>query len=283
MSEFYYDFSNITSIVSNFISIALTVLLIVAWWKLFEKAGEHGWAAIIPYYNSYVLFKISGKKKLYWAFLPVSIITIIAWIVFYVEIIIILWRSIMLVYGSYGGWSNYDSVLAAHSVGLLLCLIVCIAGGIARLVFRIIQSIGLVKNFGLSGGYAVGLIFLPHIFYSILAFSSSIQYTGGMSLYGYAFSGMPGSYAPQNGGCPPVYINPYSGQPQQTYGAQPNYGAPQYYGQPQQTYGAQPNYGAPQYCGNPYVQPGTQPRQGENPPENILKTNASEMENGENL
>ena len=36
-------------------------------WKIFEKAGEPGWAAIIPFYNAYVLFKITWGEG--WMFL----------------------------------------------------------------------------------------------------------------------------------------------------------------------------------------------------------------------
>ncbi|MEZ4508200.1 MAG: DUF5684 domain-containing protein [Eubacteriales bacterium] len=43
----------------SLLGIALGVLAIVALWKIFEKAGEPGWAAIIPFYNAYVLFKIT--------------------------------------------------------------------------------------------------------------------------------------------------------------------------------------------------------------------------------
>ncbi|MDH5398482.1 MAG: DUF5684 domain-containing protein [Cyclobacteriaceae bacterium] len=42
-------------------SIVLSVLYIIAMWKLFEKAGQPGWAAIIPIYNLIVLLQISGK------------------------------------------------------------------------------------------------------------------------------------------------------------------------------------------------------------------------------
>lgn len=40
--------------------IAFWVLVIVAQWKLFVKAGEEGWKSIIPIYNTVVLFKIIG-------------------------------------------------------------------------------------------------------------------------------------------------------------------------------------------------------------------------------
>ncbi len=60
------------SIFSNVIYLALSILLIVALWKIFEKAGQPGWASIIPFYNVYVLFEIawgSGIKFL-WLLVP---------------------------------------------------------------------------------------------------------------------------------------------------------------------------------------------------------------------
>lgn len=36
----------------------VSIVLIVAMWKLFKKAGKPGWAAIIPFYNTYTLFDI---------------------------------------------------------------------------------------------------------------------------------------------------------------------------------------------------------------------------------
>ncbi|MEG1524334.1 MAG: DUF5684 domain-containing protein [Clostridia bacterium] len=41
------------------ISLAISALALVALWKIFVKAGEHGWAALIPVYNMYVYFKIT--------------------------------------------------------------------------------------------------------------------------------------------------------------------------------------------------------------------------------
>lgn len=43
------------------LALALVVVHIVALWKIFEKAGEAGWKAIVPFYNMWVLFEISGK------------------------------------------------------------------------------------------------------------------------------------------------------------------------------------------------------------------------------
>jgi hypothetical protein len=314
MDELYYGILGGYTIVMNLLSIGLTVLLIVAWWKLFEKAREHGWAAIIPFYNTYVLYKISGKTKLFWAYLPVYIITVIAAIVFYVELFVLLGASLYSI-DYYGSHSGLGSAVAVSGVVFVISLLFFVVGTVALFVLKILQSIGLVKNFGLSGGYAAGIIFLPHIFYCMLAFSSKIRYVGGPSGYGYAPYGVQGGYIPQppqngyasqngyapqgplngyasqngyaqqtaqSGGCPPVFIDPYSGQPiQQPYGGQPGYGQPTYSqpqqsgngqpiygqsqpygGQVQQPYGAQPGFNQPQQVYiNPYIQPGmpTQP------------------------
>jgi hypothetical protein len=41
--------------------LAFTILMIVACWKIFTKAGQPGWAAIIPIYNWYIFCKIVGR------------------------------------------------------------------------------------------------------------------------------------------------------------------------------------------------------------------------------
>lgn len=49
---------NTTSVV---VSLALAVLWIVAVWQVYTKAGQPGWAAIIPIYNMYVWCKLVGR------------------------------------------------------------------------------------------------------------------------------------------------------------------------------------------------------------------------------
>ena len=50
------------------IYLVVIVLTIVGLWKVFTKAAEPGWAAIVPIYNLVVLVKISGKP-LWWVLL----------------------------------------------------------------------------------------------------------------------------------------------------------------------------------------------------------------------
>ncbi|MDA3799725.1 MAG: DUF5684 domain-containing protein [Kiritimatiellae bacterium] len=41
--------------------VAMVVFYIIVMWKIFVKAGQPGWASIIPIYNVYVMIKIAGK------------------------------------------------------------------------------------------------------------------------------------------------------------------------------------------------------------------------------
>ena len=46
----------------------IALLLLIAQWKIFEKAGQPGWACIVPIYNVIVLLEIVGKP-IWWLFL----------------------------------------------------------------------------------------------------------------------------------------------------------------------------------------------------------------------
>ena len=47
--------------VPGIIGLLIGLLLIVAMWKVFTKAGQPGWASIIPIYNLYIWCKIVGR------------------------------------------------------------------------------------------------------------------------------------------------------------------------------------------------------------------------------
>ena len=70
-----------------FLFIGVLVAIIVAsMWKMFEKAGQPGWAAIIPIYNYVVLLQIVGKPW-WWIFLfMIPLANIVFAIIMYVEL-----------------------------------------------------------------------------------------------------------------------------------------------------------------------------------------------------
>jgi hypothetical protein len=60
---------------------ALIIFLIASMWTIFSKAGQPGWAAIVPIYNIITLLKFVGKPW-WWLFLyciPVVNIVFLIW------------------------------------------------------------------------------------------------------------------------------------------------------------------------------------------------------------
>lgn len=76
-SEFSYQPSP-TATTSSFI---VTVLVIVATWLIYKKANEAGWAAIIPFYNVYVLFKITWGNGWKFLLLLIPIANVVIYII----------------------------------------------------------------------------------------------------------------------------------------------------------------------------------------------------------
>lgn len=52
---------------ASLILLLVLVLLVVSIWKVFTKAGQPGWASLVPIYNVVVLLKIAGKPW-WWIF-----------------------------------------------------------------------------------------------------------------------------------------------------------------------------------------------------------------------
>ncbi len=119
------------------------ILMIVAQWKIFTKAGEKGWKSIIPFLNGHVLYKIAWKPVMFWIMLALTVATGICGAI-------------------------QDSV-AAMIISFIL--------SVAILVISIIQYSKLSKAFGHGIGFTLGLLFLNPIFMLILGLGSS-QYVG---------------------------------------------------------------------------------------------------------
>lgn len=93
--------------------VLLSIFMIIASWFMFEKAGEPGWAALIPIFNLLVLLRVAGKPW-WWVFgvllsiIPfVGTILMIVWSVF-------IWHGVSKNFGKETGFT----------VGLVLLSIV---------------------------------------------------------------------------------------------------------------------------------------------------------------
>ena len=229
-----------------FINLAVMVLTIIASWIMYAKAGEPGWAAIVPFYSSYVRFKIAGKKKLFWGYLVATIGIIVGCIILMYEIIA---SGLSVMTSDYMG-SYYDSTygyagsrIGAHMGMLIFAVILIIAAMIVALVMSILCCVGLSHAFGKGAGFACGLIFLNVIFVCIIAFNKKIVYVGN----GYSNNNYYNPYG-SNGYGQQYGQNMYGNGANQQYG-QNMYGngANQQYGQNMYGNGANQQYGQNMY------------------------------------
>lgn len=88
--------------------IAIIILLLASWWTIFKKAGQPGWACIIPIYNIIVFLNVIGKP---WWWLILFIIP-------FINIIFVIW-SLNLLSKSFGKNEGF-------TVGLLFLNIIFI-------------------------------------------------------------------------------------------------------------------------------------------------------------
>lgn len=102
------------------VSLSIGAFMLVSMWRVFVKAGQPGWTALLPVFNLYVMLKIIDKP---------------GW-----------WIILMLVPG-------------------------------VNVVIVIIADLALASHFGKGVDFAVGLVFLPFIFWPILAFGRA-RYVG---------------------------------------------------------------------------------------------------------
>ena len=242
----YYTIMSMIDGFESFINLAVMVLTIIASWIMYAKAGEPGWAAIVPFYSSYVRFKIAGKKKLFWGYLVATIGIIVGCIILMYEIIA---SGLSVMTSSYMG-SYYDSTygyagsrIGAHMGMLIFAVILIIAAMIVALVMSILCCVGLSHAFGKGAGFACGLIFLNVIFVCIIAFNKKIVYVGN----GYSNNNYYNPYG-SNGYGQQYGQNMYGNGTNQQYG-QNMYGngANQQYGQNMYGNGANQQYGQNMY------------------------------------
>lgn len=67
-------------------ALAMVIIMIIANWKIFTKAGREGWKAIIPIYNNWVLFEIAGMQGALSLLLFVPIANIVVMIMCYLNL-----------------------------------------------------------------------------------------------------------------------------------------------------------------------------------------------------
>ncbi len=65
---------------------AFAILVVAGLWKVFTKAGQPGWAAIIPIYNIYIMTQIIGRPWWWLLLLFVPIVNIVVSIIMAIDL-----------------------------------------------------------------------------------------------------------------------------------------------------------------------------------------------------
>ena len=63
--------------VGMIIYLAVLILMLVSLWKVFTKAGQPGWACIIPIFNIYIMLKIADKPGWWLILMFIPIVSLI--------------------------------------------------------------------------------------------------------------------------------------------------------------------------------------------------------------
>lgn len=138
-------------IVFSVIALAVCILSIVSMWKVFVKAGEKGWKALIPFYNMYTLFKLCWETKQFWTYLILTIVVSLT--------------------------NTASGAFADGTAGNIVFYIASVVAGAFLIYLDVVLMLNLAKAFGKGNGFGIGLVLLEVIFIAILAFDKS-KYVG---------------------------------------------------------------------------------------------------------
>jgi hypothetical protein len=64
----------------TFLYLAIIVAYLAGMWKVFPKAGQPGWAAIVPIYNIVVLLKVAGRPVWWLVLLLIPLVNFVVFI-----------------------------------------------------------------------------------------------------------------------------------------------------------------------------------------------------------
>lgn len=127
---------------AGFIYLINFLLEIIGSYKMFRKAGEAGWKAIIPFLDDYTRFDLFWNKNLFWAYLVIMV-------------------------------GSFTLGMGGSGIGAFLSTL-C---SIALIILTIKLYYETARSFGKGVGMTILLTLLPGIGYMILGFGKA-QYQG---------------------------------------------------------------------------------------------------------
>lgn len=80
------DAGGVIGLIGLVLMLAFVVFMIASVWKVYTKAGQPGWTAIIPIYNTFVMLRIIGKPWWWFIGLLIPLVNFVVAILICVEL-----------------------------------------------------------------------------------------------------------------------------------------------------------------------------------------------------
>ena len=132
------------------IAVVWYILQVIAYWKIFTKAGKPGWHSIIPILNTWDQIDLSWNRTMAWVWLALTVVN---------------------------GFLSRNATAAQNAGETYNPGVLGTIFGLALLVVTVIGLYKLAKAFGKGFGFFIGLLLLNPIFMLILGFGSA-RYQG---------------------------------------------------------------------------------------------------------
>lgn len=149
MNNIFTSFAN-----SYILGIVYILLPIIGYWFLFEKKGESGWKNLIPFYGSYMQYKLFFNTGKWWR-------QFLASILFYVFLVALFVGLAMF---------NVDEMFSQAAFICMAAFVGMFIAFIWLIVIAIQYDISICKKYGRGVWFILGMIFFGSIFVAILAY-----------------------------------------------------------------------------------------------------------------
>lgn len=169
MDEYQAQAALLGGLVAGYVMFFLTVafvmwvLLVIARWKIFTKAGEPGWKSIIPIYADYMVFKLVWDVR--------NFLILIA----------LVCLGFVFSFASGGMVVSANGDVAVVGGNMVFSVLGWIAM-IGAAVWGVRLNLKTAAAYGKGLGFGIGLVLLPSIFTLILGFGSA-SYVGPQDQY----------------------------------------------------------------------------------------------------
>ncbi|MCH2108678.1 MAG: DUF5684 domain-containing protein [Polyangiaceae bacterium] len=77
---------NIYLALSGLFYLAIGLLMVAASWNIYTKAGQPGWASLVPFYNMIVLLKIVGRPMWWMLLLFLPLVNLVAILIISIDL-----------------------------------------------------------------------------------------------------------------------------------------------------------------------------------------------------